>query len=44
MFYFKTEEAALEFAGKREYYMYVDFGDEAEDGRRYAVRVLAEEE
>ena len=42
MFYFSTEEEARKFADKRTSYHFIDFGEDAEEKRRYAVRVLAE--
>lgn len=42
MFYFRNEDAAKEFAEKKDEYEYIDFGPDAEDGHRYAVRVIPE--
>ena len=44
MIYFKNEIDARQFAGKQEFYTFYDLGPEAEEGRRYAVRVLPEED
>jgi hypothetical protein len=42
MFYFREEQAAIDFAAKRDEYTFIDLGEEAEDGHRYAVRVIEE--
>ena len=44
MFYFKTKDAALAFAEKRDHYRFIDLGEDAPEGRRYAVKVIASEE
>ena len=44
MIYFKFEDYARYFAAKNDKYEFIDFGEDAAEGRRYAVKVIKDEE